>query len=302
MAARSAPSDASVLYTAVSDAVRAKDAAKAKDAALQITDRYARHRLRAARGAARTRSCSTTAAIARARRRNTRGWSITRKRRSCRQIARYRLAQVQIDEKQYDAALATLDAKHPEPFDGLYADLRGDALAAAGRVADARTAYETALAKLDPKSPYRNYVQVKHDALGGAATGTAAAASGGAGRQSRRRAPARPRRPMRTREGGRSREMTRAATRTLIAALLRFAGFGLCVAVGIPAHVVDDVDPGAVVRLAHGRQQEAGPVADAHRRRSRRASTGSKASAARRPASRPRSRRPRSTPRQTTAR
>ena len=33
--------DASVLYTAVSDAVRAKDAAKAKDAAQQITDRYA---------------------------------------------------------------------------------------------------------------------------------------------------------------------------------------------------------------------------------------------------------------------
>ena len=33
--------DASVLYTAVSDAVRAKDAAKAKDAAEQITDRYA---------------------------------------------------------------------------------------------------------------------------------------------------------------------------------------------------------------------------------------------------------------------
>jgi len=32
--------DASVLYTAVSDAVRAKDAAKAKDAALSITDRY----------------------------------------------------------------------------------------------------------------------------------------------------------------------------------------------------------------------------------------------------------------------
>jgi predicted negative regulator of RcsB-dependent stress response len=32
--------DASVLYTAVSDAVRAKDAAKAKDAVSQITDRY----------------------------------------------------------------------------------------------------------------------------------------------------------------------------------------------------------------------------------------------------------------------
>jgi len=72
---------------------------------------------------------------------------------------------VQIDEKQYDAALATLDAKHPPSFDGMFADLRGDALAAAGRAADARAAYENALAKLDAKSAYRNYVQVKHDAI-----------------------------------------------------------------------------------------------------------------------------------------
>ena len=74
---------------------------------------------------------------------------------------------MQIDEKQFDKALATLEAKHSPAFDGLYADLRGDALAAAGRAADARAAYETALAKLDPKSTYRNYVQVKHDAIPG---------------------------------------------------------------------------------------------------------------------------------------
>ena len=86
-------------------------------------------------------------------------------------VARYRLAQAQIDEKQYDAALATLDAKHPDAFDGLYADLRGDALAAAGRNADARTAYQTAIAKLDPKSGYVNYVKVKLDAVGGPVEG-----------------------------------------------------------------------------------------------------------------------------------
>jgi predicted negative regulator of RcsB-dependent stress response len=87
---------------------------------------------------------------------------------------RYRLAQVQLDEKQPDAALATLDAKHPEAFDGLFADLRGDALVAAGRQAEARSAYETALAKLDPKSTYRNFVQVKHDATAAPADGVAA--------------------------------------------------------------------------------------------------------------------------------
>jgi predicted negative regulator of RcsB-dependent stress response len=92
-------------------------------------------------------------------------------------IARYRLAQAQIDEKQYDAALATLDAKHPPAFDGMFADLRGDALAAAGRAGDARSAYEAALGKLDPKSPYRNYVQVKHDTLGGGTQPPGAATS-----------------------------------------------------------------------------------------------------------------------------
>ena len=49
------------------------------------------------------------------------------------QIARFRLAAIQFDAKQYDDALRTLDAKHDEPFAGVYADLRGDILAAAGR-------------------------------------------------------------------------------------------------------------------------------------------------------------------------
>ena len=59
-----------------------------------------------------------------------------------------------------------LDTKYSEPFAGLYNDLRGDALAAAGRPAEARTAYQAALTGLDAKSQYRNYVQVKLDSLG----------------------------------------------------------------------------------------------------------------------------------------
>jgi predicted negative regulator of RcsB-dependent stress response len=162
--------DASVLYTAVSDAVRAKDAAKGKDAAVQLTERYAGTGY-APRGAllfGKLLYDSGDREGAKAQY----AWVVEHaKEEELRAIARYRLAQVQIDEKQHDAALATLDGKHPETFDGLYADLRGDALVAAGRPADARVAYETALSKLDPKSGYRTYVQVKHDAI--AVTGKA---------------------------------------------------------------------------------------------------------------------------------
>ena len=57
--------------------------------------------------------------------------------------------------------------KTDEAFAPLYADLRGDILASAGKNADARSAYQTALAKLDAKSGYRAFIQAKLDALGG---------------------------------------------------------------------------------------------------------------------------------------
>ena len=103
----------------------------------------------APRAALLSRSCCSTAATRRARRRSCSGSIDRADEDELKQIARYRLAEVLLDEKQYDEALATLDAKHAEPFAGLYADLRGDVLAAAGRSAEARAAYQTALAKLD---------------------------------------------------------------------------------------------------------------------------------------------------------
>jgi predicted negative regulator of RcsB-dependent stress response len=168
--------NASVLYSAVSEAVRTKDTAKAKDAIAEITDRYA------STGYAPRAELLYAKMLYDAGDRNGAKAQLTwvvdhSPEEELQSIARYRLAQVQVDEKQYDAALATLDAKHPASFDGLYADLRGDALAAAGRAADARSAYETALAKLDSKSAYRNYVQVKRDALAPATTPASTSAS-----------------------------------------------------------------------------------------------------------------------------
>lgn len=84
------------------------------------------------------------------------------------EVARLKQASILLDEKSYPAALALLNMKHAESFDGLYADLRGDVLQAQGDPAGARGAYQLALSKTDEKAVYRNLIQMKLDALGGA--------------------------------------------------------------------------------------------------------------------------------------
>ena len=165
---------ASALYTAVSDAARAGDAAKAKDAVAQLTDKFAgtAYAPRAALLYARLLWDAGDKDGARAQYQ----WVLDQAGDDeLKQVTRYRLAEALLDAGKTDDALRLLDAKHDDGFAGLYADLRGDALAASGKRDDARAAYQAALAKLDTKTPYRNYVQVKLDSLGGP---TAAAGAG----------------------------------------------------------------------------------------------------------------------------
>lgn len=81
-------------------------------------------------------------------------------------VARLKLASLLLDEKDYAAALMQLNAAHPEAFNGLYADLKGDVLSAQGKTAEARVAYREAYAKTDAESMYRNLIQMKLDGLG----------------------------------------------------------------------------------------------------------------------------------------
>jgi predicted negative regulator of RcsB-dependent stress response len=158
--------EASVLYSAVSDAARKNDAAKAKEAMTQLADKFGgtAYAARAALVNARQLFDSGDKAGAKAQLE----WTIANASEDeLKAIARFRLAEIQLDDKQYDEALKTLDAKVPASFKGVFADLRGDALVAAGRAADARAAYQEAVGAIDPKSPYRAYVQVKLDTLGG---------------------------------------------------------------------------------------------------------------------------------------
>jgi len=86
-------------------------------------------------------------------------------------LARLRLAAVLLDEKRYDEALAQLQ-NPPAPFATLYADRRGDVLAAQGKRDEARAVWETVHASLvaEGQSQLAAIVQLKIDALTGAAS------------------------------------------------------------------------------------------------------------------------------------
>jgi len=81
-------------------------------------------------------------------------------------IASLQLANILAEEKNYEAALKLLEAKHDEGFDGLFSDMKGDILVALGKKQEAKAAYENALLKLDADGKYRYLTQQKLEALG----------------------------------------------------------------------------------------------------------------------------------------
>jgi predicted negative regulator of RcsB-dependent stress response len=83
-----------------------------------------------------------------------------------RDIARLRLAALQLDAKAYDDALKQLGLDFTPEMSGLAADLRGDVLQAKGLNAEAVLAYQQAWKKLTDTPDYRRLVQAKLNALG----------------------------------------------------------------------------------------------------------------------------------------
>ncbi|HEX6734279.1 MAG TPA: tetratricopeptide repeat protein [Azonexus sp.] len=97
-------------------------------------------------------------------------WAAEHGRDELRDLARYRLAAVLLDEQQHDEALKQLDVAPAPAFVARFQELRGDVLVAQGKKPDARTAYRTALDKLgDAAGPGRELLQQKLDSLGEAA-------------------------------------------------------------------------------------------------------------------------------------
>jgi predicted negative regulator of RcsB-dependent stress response len=83
-------------------------------------------------------------------------------------IAKVRLAGILLDEKAYDEGLKLLSGNFPVPFASVVDDRKGDIFVAQNKLEEARTAYQAALEKTAQKSPGRQLIQIKLDAIGGA--------------------------------------------------------------------------------------------------------------------------------------
>ncbi len=87
-----------------------------------------------------------------------------------RHVATLRLARIRLQQQQFDAALAVLDADSDSAsaFAPRYDEVRGDVYYAQNQLADARVSYQAALSSSQqPPVIDRVYVQAKLDALGG---------------------------------------------------------------------------------------------------------------------------------------
>lgn len=157
--------EAAAVYQAVQAGAQAGDVKKIREAAGAIIEKYpsTAYATRAALEAARANFESGDAKSTKAQLQ----WVTEHaSEMQARDVARLRLAGVLLDEKNYAEAVRLLDTKHDAAFDGLYADMKGDVMAAQGKTKEAHTAYQAALSKIDEKSAYRKFVELKLDGLG----------------------------------------------------------------------------------------------------------------------------------------
>ena len=77
-------------------------------------------------------------------------------------ITRIRLAKLQQEQGEYDAALATLNTVMPESFASMQAELKGDILQLAGKLPEAKSAYQQAL---NGAGQNQQLLQIKLDEL-----------------------------------------------------------------------------------------------------------------------------------------
>lgn len=169
---RSQSAQAGQLYAELQKAVESKDNARVQRAAADMTDKFG-HTAYAQMGAlaaAKSAYDANDMKVAKDRLQ----WVADHGSDEYKAIAKIRLAGILLDEKAYDEGLKLLSGEFPEQFAGVVADRKGDILVAQNKLEDARMAYQSALDKTDQKNPGRQLIQLKLDAIGGAADKAAA--------------------------------------------------------------------------------------------------------------------------------
>jgi predicted negative regulator of RcsB-dependent stress response len=156
---------AAALFMQLDLAERSSEPKKVRDIAAQIIDRYGSTAYAPIAALAAAKASFNTGELEEARKNLS--WAAEHaKEDEMRDVARLRLAGVLLDQKKHDEALQVLSAKPVDTYAPLYADLRGDVLAAQGKHAEARAAYQAALEKSDANSSYRRMIELKLEAVG----------------------------------------------------------------------------------------------------------------------------------------
>lgn len=161
--------EAGALYFAVEQAAQRGDAQKAREAAGQILEKYS--------GTAYAEMAALTSAGVQFEAGDTQNaraqleWVIAEGDEPVlRDLARLRLASILLDADDHAAALARLGEAPAPALKARFEDLRGDILAASGKPAEAREAYQAALDSIaagegDGGQSMREVVRVKLEAL-----------------------------------------------------------------------------------------------------------------------------------------
>jgi predicted negative regulator of RcsB-dependent stress response len=158
--------EAAAYFDRMQQALQAGDKKLAKEAGATLIDKFAStpYATRAAMALASVNARDKDVKSAKAQLE----WTIEHtKETALRDVSRLRLAGLLLDEKQYDAAMAQLNAAHSDSYGPRFDDLKGDVYLAQGRSEEARAAYSAAHAKLKETSPLRGMVEMKLDSLGG---------------------------------------------------------------------------------------------------------------------------------------
>jgi predicted negative regulator of RcsB-dependent stress response len=171
---RTQAAEASGLYDGLTEAIQAKDAAKIQRITGDLENKFGStaYGPMAALAAAKAAFDANDLKTAKAQLQ----WAIDHGDDEYKAIAKLRLSGVLLDEKAYDQALAQLNGEYPAQFAAEVQDRKGDILVAQNKLAEARSAYQAALDKMEKRHPARQIVQIKLEAIGGTVPAEKAAA------------------------------------------------------------------------------------------------------------------------------